>query len=588
MGMPMSQTNFCPGTELVAQQTMQAAMFRDAAERSAVPSAVVQGTTYCISYVNAAFCHFVQRAPHELVGRSVATICQDAHRATSILVRMTAEHVSGLTLDLAYTGCVGSGHAVMTLVQPLDHDMTFAIQMMEPRPQRPSAAGELLSAEELKRANEQLLLSSLREQTSAEEARAAKRELEELLKRMSVLAHANVLLSSSLESKELLARITQFFVMELADCSVIQLIEHGSVEQLGVAHRDSAVAEQLSGLGLELAGDVDLRHTLELALHSRDPQLISDLQPTGGSKQPDEPSSNKAFLRAAGVRSYLAVPLEMRGELLGVLTLARDASAAGLSAMEVELVAELGRRVSIAIDNAQLYRRAQHAIELRDDVLAIVSHDLRNPLGAITMGAQRLLESAAIDDLSIVRAGLERILRSASHMRSLADELLEVASIHIGQVTLTRNVTDVAALIEDTLSMLEASATKKQLTVEKLLSDQPLLASCDREKIMRVVANLLSNAIKFTPAKGRISVLAELTGSEIQVHVRDTGPGIANAEQANLFERYWKGASTGRGSMGLGLYIARGIVHAHGGRLSVSSVLGAGSTFCFSIPVSDL
>jgi signal transduction histidine kinase len=435
----------------------------------------------------------------------------------------------------------------------------------------------MLPAEELRRANEQLLLSSLREQASAEEARAAKRELEQVLRRMSLLADASALLSASLQSSVILGSITKLIVAELADCSVIQLIKDGAVEQLEVAHKDPRLAEQLSRLGVGLAQDVELRRMLKLALSSRHPQLI---EPSS------EPSAHETFLRKSGSYAYLSIPLDARGQLLGVLTMARADAVSGYSPMEVQLAVELGRRVSIAVDNAQLYDDAQQAIQLREDVLAIVSHDLRNPLGAITLGAQRLLESDELESLEKARSSLERILRSAKHMRSLTDELLEVASIHTGQLRLNREVADMAALLDDTLAMLEPSAHKKKITLGKTLTTQSMFVSCDREKIMRVVANLLNNAVKFTPVKGRIDVLAELVGKEIRVHVRDTGPGIANADQASLFERYWKGASAGRGGMGLGLYIARGIVEAHGGQLSVTSDLGNGSTFTFSLPIN--
>jgi signal transduction histidine kinase len=392
-----------------------------------------------------------------------------------------------------------------------------------------------------------------------------------------LLAHANALLSASLQSSVILDRITKLIVAELADCSVIQLIKHGAIEQLEVAHKQPDVAEQLSRYGIGLARDVDLRRMVELALSTRYPQQLH---------ASTEPSSHETLLALSGSYAYLSIPLDVRGQLLGVLTLARSGAAAGYTPTDVELAAELGRRVSIAIDNAQLYDGAQQAIQLRDDVLAIVSHDLRNPLGAITMGAQRLLESQELGNVDIVRSGLERMLRSAKHMHSLTDELLEVASIHTGQLTLNREVTDITALLDETFAMLEASAQKKKISLEKALTNQPMFVSCDREKIVRVVANLLGNAIKFTPAQGRIAVTAESAGREVWVHVRDTGPGIANTEQARLFERYWKGASTGRGGMGLGLYISRGIVEAHGGKLSVSSVLGAGSTFSFNLPVS--
>lgn len=231
----------------------------------------------------------------------------------------------------------------------------------------------------------------------------------------------------------------------------------------------------------------------------------------------------------------------------------------------------------------RLYREAQDAIRMRDDVLAVVSHDLQSPLNAIGMTVRRLLSRPELADTGAQRP-LNLIRRTSEYMEHLIAELLDFARIHAGQLQLQRARVDIAELIEEASLVLEPEAERKAIRIEQRISMAPLVASGDAERTMRVLLNLIGNAIKYSPEGGQILISAEACGQEIQVGVHDRGPGIARGDMAKLFEPYWKGERAGRDGMGLGLHIARGIVQAQAGRIWVESVPDAGSTFYFTVP----
>lgn len=416
-------------------------------------------------------------------------------------------------------------------------------------------------------------LIELAQVDAAEEARAAERELERLLQRKSILADANALLNSSLESDENVRKLAALALPELATCGVIQLFRQGELERLELAHVDAGIEAGLRAAKVCLGDTPQLKRITELAMVTGQPQV-----------QPCETNDSR-MLGGLPMSACLAVPLRARGELLGVLAYLRERGAPAFDPVsDVDYAIELAHRASIAIHNARLYQEAQQAIRMREDVLAIVAHDLRNPLGAIAMSTHRLLDNAELGEPNGIGNGLQLILRSVKHMGSLVDELLEVGSIQSEKLELRTAPADVSELIDDAIAMFEAMAHAKSITVTKHIELAQRAVACDRERVVRVIANLLGNAIKFTPARGRVVLQATRTGAEVRVSLRDDGPGIPREEREKLFERYWKGASTGRNGIGLGLYIARGIIEAHGGRITVDSEVGVGSSFTFSLP----
>ena len=229
---------------------------------------------------------------------------------------------------------------------------------------------------------------------------------------------------------------------------------------------------------------------------------------------------------------------------------------------------------------------AEAAIATRDELLAIVSHDLRNPLGAIVASAA-LLQGTTIDGTEgeRVHKWAQTILRSTDRMKRLIADLLDLAQIQAGKLTVERTPQDVEGLIGDCVEMLRPLAATKDL---KGAAGAGLQVRCDRERVLQILSNLVGNAIKFTPEGGSIFIEAQATGHEVRFSVRDTGQGISEEELPRIFDRFWQVQRKNRAGIGLGLSIAKGLVEAHGGRLWVESKLGVGTTFFFTLPLESV
>ena len=229
------------------------------------------------------------------------------------------------------------------------------------------------------------------------------------------------------------------------------------------------------------------------------------------------------------------------------------------------------------------HQKTKAALTTREEFLAIVSHDLRNPLNHISISAQNLLEEP--EDIKELASSINR---SAGEMLRLIEDLLEVERIAVGKLTLHYEEHDVSEIIKQAVEELQGAAAFKGITLEAEPQDVCGYVVCDRSRVMQVLSNLIGNAIKFTPAKGQICVSCQRTGpegKEVQVSVSDTGEGIAPEKIKTIFERFSQIHDQDRRGIGLGLYIAKMMVEEHPGRIWVESKLGEGSTFHFTLPL---
>lgn len=224
------------------------------------------------------------------------------------------------------------------------------------------------------------------------------------------------------------------------------------------------------------------------------------------------------------------------------------------------------------------------ALHLRDNLLATVSHDLKNPLGVISLSAAALMKSAPDGPAERTKTTGERIQRSAQRMDRIIDDLLDVASIEAGRLRLDRGRHSVAELLAEAVESLDMLAKEKGL---RLVGEAPPGGSsveCDRARILQVLGNLVGNAIKFTPRDGSITLRAQPLEGQVRFSVSDTGEGIPADRRGQVWERGWQSRSRPeKGSLGLGLFISKGIVEAHGGRMGLESKVGVGSTFWFTL-----
>lgn len=245
------------------------------------------------------------------------------------------------------------------------------------------------------------------------------------------------------------------------------------------------------------------------------------------------------------------------------------------------------RRYALEIDLERQVLRASRAVFARDEVIAIVSHDLRNPLGVVQLDAADLKTWEFPGDKDIsdkLRSSADRILRAVSLMDRLIADLLDMAKIDAGRLDVRKQPETSGVLIEDVLSVLEPLAKTKRIAIEKELTETPRV-NADRDRIFYVLSNIIGNAIKFTPERGTITLRTAQRRGELLIIVEDSGPGIPPEQLAHVFDRYWRGRASQDGT-GLGLYIAKGIVLAHGGSIWAEAAAGGGSRFCFTLPLA--
>jgi signal transduction histidine kinase len=283
---------------------------------------------------------------------------------------------------------------------------------------------------------------------------------------------------------------------------------------------------------------------------------------------PDRQRILRAY--ASGAVDFIQKPLEPE------IIVAKVAVFADLFRARERLLAEVEER-----------RRLERVVRARDDLLAIVAHDLRSPLHIALLGAKQLEALAEGGPPGSTSKVLGSIVRAVERMSRLVSDLLDLAKLEAGQVLpMQLKKHDIVGLTREVSEFLEPLVSAKKLTLATDLGD-PAHVLCDSDRVRQVLANLIGNAIKFTPAGGDIHVGAHREGDEIVVSIADTGSGIPDEQIAHVFQRYWQEEGRRNRGAGLGLYIVKAIVDAHGGRVGVESVAGKGSTFHFALKTVD-
>jgi signal transduction histidine kinase len=304
------------------------------------------------------------------------------------------------------------------------------------------------------------------------------------------------------------------------------------------------------------------------------------------------------LLRSTGLRSGMSVPLIARGKILGALTFVSAESGRRYTAQHLILATELAHRAALAIDNAGLYKNAQEALRSRDDFLAVVSHDMKNPLSAILLNVNQILKRISAESSRRMVYQLTAIQQAAERINRLISDLLDSAGLDTGQMVIEPQPESVTSLIHAALQIMQPIAIENAVRLEAHVEEQGLEVSCDRERILQVFSNLIGNAIKFAPESGVIRLSAGLNGGQasgptsgtssggmVRFAVSDDGPGIPREQLEHIFERYWQGDRAIHRGVGLGLYIAKRLIEAHQGQLWCESVVHQGTTFYFTLPL---
>ena len=255
-------------------------------------------------------------------------------------------------------------------------------------------------------------------------------------------------------------------------------------------------------------------------------------------------------------------------------------------AIDGALFAELAARAGQAAEHARLFAAAERASQERERLLAVVAHDLRNPLGVVGIYAEMLASMQPEDGDEYTRRALATIHDGAASMQRLVEDLLDVTALRDGALRIHRSERRVGEPMEEAERMLRPLAAARGIAfgVHAEGDGADRVAPIDGHRLVQVLSNLVGNAVKFTPAGGEVEVRYTVEDDVLAVAVRDTGPGIAPEDLPQLFTAFWQREPKDRRGVGLGLWIARAIVEAHGGRLNVESEEGHGTTFHFMLP----
>lgn len=244
---------------------------------------------------------------------------------------------------------------------------------------------------------------------------------------------------------------------------------------------------------------------------------------------------------------------------------------------------EVGRLQGLLDRQTKALSSAHEALDLRDEFLAIVSHDLRNPLSAIALNTQLLERLVSSGDPRLAR--ISRSLdTSIAQMERIIGDLLDLAAIDAGKLSVDLQPGDARKPIEEAVEIFRPTSAEKSIVLESAIGAGPLPARFDPGRIAQVLQNLIGNALKFTPNGGRITVEGRRSDDVVEIRVRDSGRGLQPEEISVIFERFRQVEKRGRKALGLGLYISRSIIESHGGRIRAESIPGEGTTLLFTLP----
>jgi len=419
-------------------------------------------------------------------------------------------------------------------------------------------------------------------------AEAAREEAESAERRAAFLAEAGTMLSATLDYERTLVNISRLAIPTFADwCFVYLALEGHEISSALIAHVDPEkeyLAQQVEIRPEDLSSD-----TLPVVrvFQTGTPELFNDISEEELRNTVGDDEKFEA-LRQLGLRSAVVVPIPGRHSVLGVIGFASP-KVDRYTSTELIFAQDLARRISLALENARLYREAQEANRAKDEFLAILSHELRTPLNAI-LGWTQILRSKRLDEVTTGRA-FEAIERNAKAQAELIEDMLDVSRIITGRLRLEFQAVNLPESIEAALDSVRPTAEAKGVRLECHLELERGTISGDHHRLQQIVWNLLSNAVKFTPPSGLVRIKLEYTASEAKLTVSDTGKGISPSFLPFVFDRFRQAetmVSRTASGLGLGLSIARHLVELHGGMIEASSEgEGRGATFTVTFPLRE-
>jgi signal transduction histidine kinase/ActR/RegA family two-component response regulator len=401
------------------------------------------------------------------------------------------------------------------------------------------------------------------------------------------LAEASAALASVVDYESTLQKVANLAVPYFADWSAVDVAnDDGSLRRLAVAHQDADKIRLAHELMQGYPPDPQSPSGSLAVLRTGKPEIVSEITDemlVQGTK--DE--RHLRLIRSLGLKSYLGVPLVVSGNPLGVLTFATAESGRRYTDADLALATDLAHRAAVAIENTRLYQALREADRRKDEFLATLAHELRNPLAPIRNSLQ-ILKMPRLDAATVERSR-DMMERQVHQLVRLVDDLLDVSRVMRGKIELRKEwvelSTVIARAVETVQPLIEAQG--HELTVQ--LPSESLALDADPIRLAQVVGNLLTNAAKYTEANGRIQLTAQREDGEAVLRVRDTGIGIAPDMLPRIFELFVQvdhAATKSQGGLGIGLTLVKNLVEMHHGTVEAHSAgLGRGSEFVIRLPL---
>jgi PAS domain S-box-containing protein len=419
-------------------------------------------------------------------------------------------------------------------------------------------------------------------------AEAARAEAESAERRSAFLAETSTMLAATLDYERTLINISRLAIPTFADwCFVYLALDGQEISSALIAHVDPEreyLAQQVEIRPEDLSSE-----TLPVVrvFQTGTPELFDDIS-EDELRNTVADEHKFAALKQLGLRSAVVVPIPGRHSVMGVIGFASPNPSRYTSA-ELIFAQDLARRISLALENARLYREAQEANRAKDEFLATLSHELRTPLNAI-LGWTQILRAKRLDEITTARA-FEAIERNAKAQAELIEDMLDVSRIITGRLRLELQPVRLSEALEAAIDSVRPTAEAKSIRLDCTLDPSVGTISGDPHRLQQIVWNLLSNAVKFTPANGTVRIRLEHSESEAKLTVTDTGKGISPTFLPYVFDRFRQAetmVSRTASGLGLGLSIARHLVELHGGVIEASSEgEGRGATFTVTFPLRE-
>jgi signal transduction histidine kinase/CheY-like chemotaxis protein len=428
---------------------------------------------------------------------------------------------------------------------------------------------------------------------AAERTRVA--EQEAAGRRLALLAELGRELSTSLDPREMWSFLAELLVPELADYMILDVFdEGGEIRRAAVAHRDPEWRPLMAELQRLYPAAVGSPAGMGLVLRTGEPILATEIRDEEIARAAQD-ERHLDLLRRLGPKSSILVPLMAHGRVLGALALAITQGERRYGPADLAFAEDVAQRAALALDNARLYAQAQEsarrleaADRRKDEFLAMLAHELRNPLGAIANAGQVLDRRATGDPRTRELTAI--IGRQIRHLSRLVDDLLDVSRVSHGHIELRRERFELRRALDGAVETARPHIDQRRHTLRLTIADEPLWVEADVTRIEQVVANLLHNAAKFTPPGGHIELEARRDGEQAVLSVRDDGAGIAAdllPRVFDLFVQEERSLDRSHGGLGIGLTLVRDLVERHGGTIAAASDgPGRGSELTVRLPLA--